>query len=194
MSSFRHLHDMFAAQFEPLGDGSVYRKDQKGPALPISRAEQDAFIAGYKRDLLTFMAVAVVCMFLFVGGVVYYFLQQDGEPPEALLYVGIAMIAAGTTLMSLWAWRAPARALRSRTPVGQAISNEDVQRKHLAKLGYGQLALGVAFGLGMPFLASDAPLSGWNRLWLVFAAFVVITCVVQAFRKWRLGQSGDPKL
>ena len=186
-SSFRHLREMFAAQFDADGDGFIYRYSNKGPAIRVTAAEREAFLKQFGRSLWLMVGLIIAAILAWFAAFAFY-IGQDREPPEGLVYLGLVGIAAGSGAASYWAWRAPVRALRARTPVARAKTGEEYRREYLGKLGYGQLAFAGLFGVAVPFLVSRDfdVFSGWNRLWFVFGGGLVIVALVQAVRKWRI--------
>ncbi len=49
------VRDLFADQFEPSGDGFLYRKSMKGAPIPVSRDERERFDADFHRRLRKLM-------------------------------------------------------------------------------------------------------------------------------------------
>ncbi len=63
----------------------------------------------------------------------------------------------------------------------------------LARMSYGQLAIGVGAMAALLFKVSEDTdlFHGWGRLWLVFAVVMVAGIAFQAFRKWRFDRAND---
>jgi hypothetical protein len=180
--SSERLRASFARQFEPDGQGFLYRKDETGPALRINAQEQADFIAGYARALRRagWCMVATVVLGGFATG--FY----EGVP-KVWMGGGMAVLMLAFVAFTLWARRAPDRALRERIPAAPGLSKVERKRLAFARINYGALTIGL---LAVPFALWNASrawdiLHGWGRLWIVAGGVLFVLIAVQAFRKWR---------
>jgi len=116
--------------------------------------------------------------------------KNDGSL-DWIFVAGMLSIAAVFIEARMWAWQAPSRELRGRGTEGVARTRAETRRIMLRKTRYGQLIAGVGFvAVGLFRLSVKTDLfSGWNRLWLVFAAAVVIMAAASAYLKWRFESS-----
>lgn len=75
--------------------------------------------------------------------------------------------------------------------LGRPRTAAEVRQVRLAKITYGQMGLALVGAAALVYsrsLEADL-LSGWNILWLVFGAAIVLAGAVQAYRKWRYDRS-----
>jgi tetratricopeptide (TPR) repeat protein len=185
----------FADQFERNGTNLVYRRSQKGEAISVSAAERSKFIDEFDRNARRASWIIYIVLTLVVAGIITFSLLSGSDLSEGAFFVGIGLAMIPYFAFYRWAWAAPARELAGRTPIAGERSSEEVQRIRFRRMTYGQLA-GAAFGgLAIPFIGSSRQnlLSGWNRVWLVFGAALVLVAAVQAFRKWRFQQEDSYK-
>ena len=186
-SNLSPLLESFGNQFERTADGRyVYRQSQKGPPIPVSADERERFTQRYLEALrFTYWGMMAVVL-AFVGGVIWWTISTHVNP-TVILVGGLIAILVGFVWLSTWVRAAPARELSRRTPVGVARTREEMRELTLHRISYSQLASVVV--MAVLLLARIAwkedIFSGWNRLWLVFAAGMVLLAAIQAFRKWR---------
>lgn len=183
--SIEQLKTSFADQFEADGDGFLYRKEQKGPAIRVNAGEREDFIKAYGRALrYSIWVIAVGTVFVIIGTVLLWPEMLDHQWVLYVALFGMVAVAAG---FQLWSRYAPARALRDRLPAKPARSNAEITRRSLTKLTYGQLAIGA---LAAPFVVWNASrrqdvLHGGGLFWTLAGAALFALVAVQAFRKWR---------
>jgi hypothetical protein len=182
-----HIQQMFADQFEPDGNNFVYRKFQKGAPVQVSAVEHDRYIETFNKHLKYGYWGGVGGMVVLIIVIAAYAFEVAVDVPELALYIGLGAIFTAFMGAYYWAWSAPARELRGRGTVGEARSRAEIRRLFLAKMTYGQIAaaVGAAAVLLLRIGSKKDLFSGWNRLWLVVAAIIVVCAAVQAFRKWR---------
>jgi hypothetical protein len=190
MSANHHLERVrqsFADQFEPEGTAFLYRKSMKGAPILVTEAERDRFISDFNRRQRRSMWAIPFATFAFIG-LLTIFTHQAGEAAEQLVFwAGLTFLITGCTAPMLWAWNAPARELRLRSPAGEARSRREVRQLMFAKMTYGQLgvaAIGAVF-MVLRVSAKNDVLHGWGRLWLVAAVGLIALAGVQAVRKWK---------
>jgi hypothetical protein len=180
----------FAGQFEPHGRDFLYRKGFKGAPILVSAAERDDFVNAYNKTQKVTVFSCVALTLVSVAAVVTIY-PDNQAPPEwtTAAMVGVVMIVVFA--MTFWSWNAPARALRGRVTMGQAMTATEVRRLALERTSYNQFAL--AAGIAVFFLlrvgAKRDPLSGWDKLWLVGAVLLIVAAALQAYRKWRSKRS-----
>lgn len=186
-SQSNRMREMFANQFQGEGVNTVYRRDSRAAPVRVSPQERDDFITAFRRFTIGAewaMSIGVIAL---VGVIVLLAFQSDGEIPQLVTYVSLALLIAAFVGANFWAWYAPARALNGRVPAGKALTPEDVKRQAFASLSYGKLATGAgAVLIALLALAGRVDIwHGWGRLWLAFVGAVGFLIVVQAVRKWR---------
>ena len=181
--------ELFADQFEAEGDGFVYRKSQKGPAIRVSTAERERFIADYDRRQRHSTWVIIVGLSLLVLAFAIWSVVAEAELSDPVMYLAISSVAAMSIGYMLWSWGAPARELQRRTPVAGERSRDEMKRRMLAKLSYRQLASTALLAVVACWsLAAKSGFAGWGRLWLGLAGLTVVFTAISAFRKWRFDQ------
>jgi hypothetical protein len=105
------LHpNAFEAQFQPHGDGFLYRKARKGDPIPVTRAERDGFIAAYERRQKFLIGGLVAAL---LGWSLFITTHKIASYWE---YVVMAILMAAAVVQNSRAWNAPARALKGRMP------------------------------------------------------------------------------
>jgi len=184
---FDHIRQMFADQFEPEGQGYIYRKHMKGRPIQVSIAERDKYISAFNRFLkYSHWGIAGGTVFLSVLLVIYA-VVAGVDLPEMAVYVGLGAILATFMAAYFWTWNLPTRELRERASTGETRSREEIKRLFLKRLTYGQIAAAAGAGvfLILKARAGGNMLSGWNILWTFLAIALLILSAVQAFRKWR---------
>ena len=194
ITGFSRIYAFFEEQFEPKDGGFLYRKDGKGPAYLVSKAERDAFVSRFKWSMRSAAAAMALVM---AGSIAVLLLRSDQASHAAITAVTICSVALGLIpwfLIYRYAMHFPGNSVLGRSPVSPALSSEEVKRKFFRKLSYRQLALLPLISL--VWLAPGHgghgwlnPMHGTARLWwLAFAAFVVLAGI-QAYRKWRFEKS-----
>jgi len=182
---------MFADQFEPDGDGYLYRKRLKGAPIRVSAEERAEFMAAYERTqgwskVCIIVAVVVGVMGTAVVAVISG--QEFTAAPIVAVLVLLVIIFVG---IDFWLWQQPARALEGRLPVGQERSKDELARRHLEKLNWGTIAGSGALFVFLFWRMTGFRdlLQGWNLLWLIGCGAGLLLVTVQGFRKWRLQQA-----
>jgi len=182
------MRESFEAQFEVAGENRyLYRRNQKGEAIPVTEEDRDRFISQYLRRIWVIMGGMMAVLLAFIAVVFWRVAATNSELPDVLIYVGMGGITVVAVGLMYWVRGAPARELQGRTPVARERSTEEMHAIFFKKISYDQLA-GVAFiGAILPFTLRSHPdvFHGWARLWFVFGAAIVVVAAVQAFRKWR---------
>jgi hypothetical protein len=178
----------FADQFEPDGDGYLYRRSQKGAPIHVSAEERQRFIDDYARRLRYSMWGIVGGLMVVIALSLWWTLSTASELPDAAMYVAIGAVAVACVAYAMWIRGAPARELARRTPVGRERTPEEMRRVLLARTTYGHLAALALTAAIFPFTLRSQQhlLHGWSRLWLGFSAIVIMLAAVAAFRKWRM--------
>lgn len=189
-SGYIPMPELFAGQFTPDGDGFIYRKSSIGEAKKITSGERDGFVATfiYRRQYL--VAAAMIGVVLLVVGVGIH-ASYNSVDEETL--VGIVVLIGFFETAHWIIWRAPARALRARPAVAQALPVEEARRVRLSRVRYGRLVWLVIVGAWIRQVMSEkrGDWAGWDALGYAVLAACVLFAAVQAFRKWRIERSGQ---
>jgi hypothetical protein len=187
-----HSKQLFEAQFEPYRQGYAYRKNMKGPAIPITADERNRFVGNYVRfnRYGIWMMVAAMAMLAFTAttwSTATHIAVSDGMILGAVIVLAMAFL-----VVHRWFWTAPARELALRTPISDERSGSDAKRVMLKRTRY-RYIIGMALVSIWATLDSAAPdgwNSGWGRLWLGLAGLFVVGFSLQLFRKWRFDRAG----
>ena len=178
---------MFAEQFTPHGSGFLYRRDHTGAGYAISVAERDAFVAAYARAWR-------VCFWAITSGVVVLIgvtVVLFDEPSMVVTVSGTGALIALFTWLHLRSWRRPERELARRMPSLPALDRQAARREKLSRIGWGNLALVPIFAAMLAMRGwRDGGVHGWDALWIVAGAALIVLCAVQAVRKWRVERAG----
>lgn len=184
---------IFAEQFEPDGDGFLYRYRGKSAPIRVTAAERERFIADFNKRCgymvwgsAAFMSVAVLLSVLF---------KEELAPllHGYQIYVFVVLLIPTMWILNRKAYRAPAQELRHRIPVGVERSSDEVRRRAVARMSWGFLA-GVSV-FGAVYFAGRIPQSGfdsgWGAIWIAGAVCFFGAMTFGAYRKWRYGRSPD---
>jgi hypothetical protein len=108
-----------AGQFQPLGDGYIFRFNAKGPPIPVSKAEHDHYVRRFRwvfaGHVLGFMAVVIAGAMLTA-----HFFPKGNELGGFVLMGAVMLGTLGLIVLSVrWWLAAPARAFADRVkPLG----------------------------------------------------------------------------
>lgn len=187
MNAKKNAVEAFGAQFEPEGTGYVYRQDHKGAPIRVSRAELDRFVSEYERGYgFLFWGFLVMILVVCFGYIAVTFDRPEADPAFAIWSVAIL-----STILFFgahtWLWRAPARALTGRIPIGRPRSAAAVRKATLARISYTNLVFAAAAAVLLYYRETDGRdlLTGWNLAWTALLGAALMGVGIQAFRKWR---------
>jgi len=192
----------FAKRFEPDGDGYLFRASIRAPGIRVSAAERDSFVAEFGRSVAVATWVTAALTVLLFVGLALFTATNGASLPDYATFMAIAVCLIPLMAAFLWLWNAPVRALRTRLPSAEGRSRDDARRFALQRMTWGQRGLAA---LTVPFVLlrvgyRHSLLVGWNRLWLLAAAILLVLLGVQAVRKWRASarrapgeDGGDPR-
>ena len=182
-----HSKQLFEAQFEPYRQGYVYRKNMKGPAIPVTADERNRFVVN-RYGVWTMVAAMTVLAFIATA----WSTAMDIAVSDGMIFGAIIVLAMAFLAVHRWFWTAPAREVALRTPISEERSRSDAKRVMLKRTPYRYI-------IGMAVVSIWAALdsatrhgwtSGWGRLWLVLAGLFVVGFSLQILRKWRLDRAG----
>ncbi|CAN5403819.1 hypothetical protein BH10PSE14_BH10PSE14_39580 [soil metagenome] len=189
--------DVFANQFEQDGKGGyLFRRNGIGAAIPVSARERDRFVDSYRRGWRRIIwAILIGTIFTVAASVAgMVALEIDSM---SYLYIALAVDIVPLLVFALLYDRrlrtAPVRVLAGRGSVGNARSRDEANEVHFAKMRWSHIVAPLLGGtLAFLSLTRDVDIMhGWGRLWLLFCAFLVVTTLYVAVRKWQ-AISGDP--
>lgn len=183
--------DMFAGQFQPDGDGFIYRKNMKGAAIRVTAAERERYIAAYKKSFRYSVWGGAGAVILFVFGAIFFF-DNGGETSGAVTGTVFLLLMVFYLLASYWAMSAPARELRGRPTLGEPATRTEVRNAFLRSMSYRQMAT-VAVMLSL-LMFSKGPWQKLSSEWKVVAwagiGVLLAALVFRAYQKWQL-ERGD---
>ncbi len=175
----------FAAQFVRDGDGFLYRRSQKGPAIAVTVAERNAFVVAFDRW------IDIEILVVLFGGVVAVMLAFVVFPllayPMIAITVGVGVILAAVLVGLKLAWDAPAKALAGRPFVAPALSRAEAHRLDVATSSWRGIWAQVVWA-GLCFLQYFAHRETRWLAPMAFAAGVALLgmTAVRAYQKLRL--------
>jgi len=114
MIGFERQRQMFAAQFEPRGDGFVYRKHTVGEPIEVSAAQRDRYIAAFEKFTRQGFWAIVACASLLLAVLVAYSFTTGTEVPDTVFYAAFAVMFAVYVVGYQRAWNLPSRELNGR--------------------------------------------------------------------------------
>ncbi len=182
--------DRFVDQFEPDGDGYLYRYRNVGPARRVTEDEMDDFVSAFDRWQTWSSSIG----FLAVSGLVIVSFWQPFGLPRAGGWWPLLGYGSVVLLFRVWnrastflAFRAPMRALADRPPMAASLPRIERRRLALDRTSEKDLiGLGV-FAAGM--LSFLILTTGWPTkpmaLALTTVCIAMLTwALVQSARKW----------
>ena len=186
----QRIRDLFGQQFEPDGDGFLYRPNHRVQPKRVTRAERNAFTEQFVRasNRMTW-GLAAVAMAAITVAVFFDKTREDLGYGLDFTTACVLVLVALFVPLYRYVWRAPARALADRAPAGPARSCEEARALVLTKLRWSQLGGAVA-------IAAFLIVSHWPRdefrigdwVWIGGGGLLVALVAVQAARKWRFGR------
>ena len=187
--------ERFIAQFEWDGAQPLYREMRTGPAYRVTVEEYQGFIEDYDRRGRRRVPVAIAAVLiifaipLFVPAVSTAI--ENGLPKRLEWYALFGLALAFSWLMDRWLMRAPARALRLRTPESTALSGDERLGRTVGDrsweslfgevVGLGLLALWMIF---MQTFFNSRPIGPAAWLFPALCLAAMTPSLTQMMRKW----------
>lgn len=184
----------FASQFTKQDGKLVYRRWSKGPAYAVSPEQRKKWTQDFKKRQLwlwpIFTMLLIAGLAVIIG--IDLFLFDETELDEPLIFIQLAILFVPLMTWTFFenhrSFTRPAGDLEREVPVAVALSTEEWRKSYLADISWKNLLFipPFSFLLVLGAAAEYDIWNGWGRLiWLVPLA-LCSTCVVQAFRKWRI--------
>jgi len=118
--SSRRVREIFADQFELLGDNYVYRKHLKGAPIRVSADERENYIAAFDA-YIRYGSWGIFAGAIILGiSMAVYAVETATSLSDTLLYVGLGSITVAFMAGYYWVWNVPARELRGRGTVDES--------------------------------------------------------------------------
>lgn len=186
---YANLRNNFAEQFEESGGRLVFRANGRGPALPVTIAERDAFISEYDRYLSRFIWRLLLLLIpaIILDAALAVSFHIDGAWSYVLILLSTAPFLAWSIVTGYRARKVPSVALATRSPIAAALSPEAARQRSLQRIAWPSLLLPIGYAtyLVLRYHLVDQPLSAAHAGWAIASAGLVAISVVQAVRKWR---------
>jgi hypothetical protein len=194
MADFFNLRTQFEDQFEPNGDGFLYRRYQKNAPVFVTAAERDRYLAAFDRFDKYGKWGVIAGTVLIMAAAVTYSVSMSVEVPDVAIYIGLGVVCTIYMFFHFRTWSQPSRELRNRLTLGEARSKAEIRERFAAKISYGQLASLLALGVMLPatFGQRDGFESFWGIASLAYCAFMTICAAIILFRKLRLRSKDNP--
>jgi hypothetical protein len=193
--SIPQMQQRFERQFEATDHGVyLYRCYCKGAAIPVTPGERDAFTEQYTVRLYVILSVMVLTPMILLGALVMRTgTRSMGQVPPGQIFAGMVAISIVATGWMEWVFRAPARELRGRAPIGQARSKDEMRAIYFKNISYGKILAIALLGLSAPLARRNLwPENvAWHRWSWAIAIVVVLGATIVAVRKWRF-ESAHP--
>jgi hypothetical protein len=178
----------FAAQFMPERDGYIYRRGQRGPAIRVTTAEREAFVATFDRAIGRFGWSIVLATIVVLGALEILPVVLPGPLRGYEESVATALLVASFMLAWWWIRNAPARALERRAQLDQGVSGADFRRAALLAMPWSLPVIAALFQIVLIVrVAVFEPDPFGPQQWSYYAvAAVGLTAMaVIAWFKWR---------
>jgi hypothetical protein len=111
---FERQRKMFAAQFEPAGEGFLYRNHTVGEPIPISAVQRDRYVAGFAK----FTKIASWAMLggagVLLAAFLLYSVMTKTEVPDLISFGSFGVMVVVYMVAYSRVWNRPARELRGR--------------------------------------------------------------------------------
>lgn len=183
---FGYLRQSFASQFEPEGDGFIYRPSLRSPGYRVTAAERDAMTAAFLRSAPWVVAVGVLAPIVLIPGAYALYAAGGARPPEPVVVAIVTASVAINVAGAWWLWRAPFQRLRGRAPAAPALSGAEARRRAFAQMGWSRVAVPMFIGLLLARGAVSGGLSpGLSRIYLAAAVAALAIGLWIAVNKWR---------
>jgi len=189
---------LFAEQFEPNGEGYLYRRSRKAAGIRVTSEERDRFVREFVDKLrgsqwVLYAATGILMIGLVVLAKSRSAISLSSVPSLIGIVAAALVLSIPYAARCWWIFGAPARELRGRAPVVAKRSPEEIRDYRLEKLTWGHLGLAtlVSAFLALPRVRREQLFPGWNHFafWTAMVLFVLVA--IQAFRKWRFDRRND---
>ena len=189
-SNFDRVRQLFAEQFSSDSRGFIYRKRQTGAPIRISEKERDAFVATFNSRIRYIVWSIIAATIGLIALMTWLTPDVDSTSGQVSVWAGLLAILIPSMVVYHWAWNAPARELKRRTPEGLGLTKEEARALAFSKVTYRQLMLPGLMGVGLVWKnsAKTDVFHGWGIFWLILGAALVALSGLQAIRKWLLSQ------
>jgi hypothetical protein len=194
-SKFRQPASPFARQFGEEGGQLVYRKHQKGPAVPVTEAERDAFIKRFHRSLWRLMWLVVPALLALA------FIYVSTQPPDAYTrmedqpgaYVSITLAIMGFVAAQYRLYGAPMRELKDRPPVAPALTKAEALAVRARQVSWAQIVIPLLLAVALVLSKASDPAApaGWRWFWALFGAAILAVAVRSTYIKLRFGKAAN---
>ena len=179
---------IFDLQFEPDGDGFLYRPNFDVEAVRITAEEKQAIIEAYHRRMRRWIWLVAGTTILLILVLEIWTSGRFADQHRLAYWAIVSFPTLGLLLLHRRAWYAPARAFERRPSAGRSLSRREIRDRILAEQGYGihVSTLLIFSALLAVSLNAPSPFRGWNLAWIGAEIAFIIICVTNLYRKWKL--------
>jgi len=114
MIGFERQRQMFAAQFEPHGDGFAYRKHSVGEPIQVSAADRDRYVAAFEKFTRKGFWSIVTAALVLLAALVAYSFATGSQVPDIIFYAAFGAMFAVYVVGYQRVWNLPSRELNGR--------------------------------------------------------------------------------
>ncbi|CAN5158460.1 hypothetical protein BH11PSE2_BH11PSE2_22460 [soil metagenome] len=184
---------LYTDQFQPDGEGYIYRRASTGPAIAVTGPERDELIERFTASSATLRKwlVAGMITLALVGLVGSMAMDIEADSPIGGSFIGVGLAGLLTGYVLIWRriYNFPVRILAGRTPLSPPLSRDEARRRSMAALTWDKFAyVLIAIGVFLArYMTKYDIMYRWNRIWIGVIALVVGFLAVRAVQKWRYG-------
>jgi hypothetical protein len=112
MLGFERQRQMFAAQFEPAGEGYTYRKHSVGDPVRVSAADRARYVAAFEKFTRQGFWAMVAGALGVLAGLLAYSFATGSQVPDIVFYAAFGAMFVVYIVGYQRAWNLPSRELR----------------------------------------------------------------------------------
>ncbi|MBT8432061.1 MAG: hypothetical protein KJP27_06200 [Altererythrobacter sp.] len=181
------MDDIFLAQFKPVDDGFLYRRNQNGPALKCSESEKVQFFSDFRKASRRLIRGTVLAIFIIIA-LAFMFARdwfEGSDWPALLIAGGILLFYFPATQMI---YGAPEKVLEKSIPVSPGLTKQEWQKKPFEKIGWGLLvAVTGSAATSFGYMITQSEFSAAvDYIWLLGSGAVILVGLRSLWLKHRL--------
>lgn len=180
----------FNRQFQPDGDGFVYRRNARSEAYQVTMEERDAFVRQFRKRYwkyhLSLIGAWIVILALTVIIMMWVTNEADPRLETAALAVGYVSTAAliiGVFVIDHRLFNGPTIALAERKPIAPKRSWTDTMDEALLRMSWVRLAVSGIILAYLTWATVPPQEAKWERA--IFPIFFGALFLLNARNSWR---------